>query len=350
MTSACRGLQHAFSLDKTRDQHFKPERSQWHYCTKPLCPERYQSTRAESKLQPLSDELRPPARKQERDIRNTYGPQSRVNSPSLRKASLPLTTTSRASPRPSPQPTPSTLLEPPSAPAPEEELEYTDTPVDEPTEMATVTEEPAVQESRQIPPHLTEREPVESATAQLVQRAMPTFTLDPTYAANVGGDVDASISVAAGYTVRMSPFTQNPTGHHNPETPDGGGGGPPNHPSGGGGGEPPRGPGYGGGAPPPGPPGGPGFPGHGAQNPGLPATTPQGKGKIKEPTTFTGDRSKTHSFLDQLFLLFHGRPHDFPNDHTQITTALSYMEGGSVEHWKRAFIQRAREEIAPGVR
>ena len=104
---------------------------------------------------------------------------------------------------------------------------------------------------------------------------------------------------------------------------------------------------------PPGPPDSPGGngPNRGGGNPpNQGPTVPQGKGKIKEPTVFNGDRAKTEKFLDQLFLLFEGRPHNFPTDHSQISTALSYMEGGTVEAWKRAIIQRAREYTPQGHR
>ena len=70
---------------------------------------------------------------------------------------------------------------------------------------------------------------------------------------------------------------------------------------------------------------------------------PAGKGKIKEPTVFDGTREKTDAFLDQLFLLFVGRPQDFTADYNRIATALSYMEGKNVEYWKTGYIMRARE-------
>ncbi|TFK79247.1 hypothetical protein K466DRAFT_443651, partial [Polyporus arcularius HHB13444] len=71
--------------------------------------------------------------------------------------------------------------------------------------------------------------------------------------------------------------------------------------------------------------------------------------KIKDPEVFNGDRSKTRSFLNQLFLLFTARPHDFSNDYTKVTTALSFMEGDNINYWKDPTIQRAEEEVQPGV-
>ncbi|KAJ8456927.1 hypothetical protein ONZ51_g11830 [Trametes cubensis] len=60
----------------------------------------------------------------------------------------------------------------------------------------------------------------------------------------------------------------------------------------------------------------------------------QGKGKIKDPEVFNGDRDKTRSFLNQLFLLFTARPHDSVNDYTKVATALSFMEGDNINYWK----------------
>ncbi|KAJ8463053.1 hypothetical protein ONZ51_g10506 [Trametes cubensis] len=129
------------------------------------------------------------------------------------------------------------------------------------------------------------------------------------------------------------------------------------NPSGGGGG---GGPGRPGGRPdpdpyspeggPPGPPGPPG-PDPDPEPQGAPgnALQGQGKGKIKDPEVFNGDRDKTRSFLNQLFLLFTARPHDFVNDYTKVATALSFMEGDNINYWKDTTIQRAEEEIRPGV-
>ena len=125
--------------------------------------------------------------------------------------------------------------------------------------------------------------------------------------------------------------------------------------SGPGGGNPGSGPG--GGNPGSGPRGGnPGGPPHGGPPPGnvggnqgIPPAVPQGKGKIKDPEVFNGDRSKTRSFLNQLFLLFTARPQDFPNDHTKVATALSFMEGDNINYWKDTAIRRAEEEVQPGI-
>ncbi|KAJ8456138.1 hypothetical protein ONZ51_g12256 [Trametes cubensis] len=75
----------------------------------------------------------------------------------------------------------------------------------------------------------------------------------------------------------------------------------------------------------------------------------QGKGKIKDPEVFNEDRDKTRSFLNQLFLLFTAQPHDFVTDYTKVATALSFMEGDNINYWKDITIQRAKEEIRPGV-
>ncbi|KAJ8457267.1 hypothetical protein ONZ51_g11636 [Trametes cubensis] len=132
------------------------------------------------------------------------------------------------------------------------------------------------------------------------------------------------------------------------------------NPSGGGGGV---GPGRPGGRPDPepsdpyslggGPPGPPGPPGP-DPDPELqeaPGNAPQGqgKGKIEDPEVFNGDRDKTRSFLNQLFLLFTAQPHDFVNDYTKVATALSFMEGDNINYWKDITIQRPEEEIRPGV-
>ncbi|KAJ8488068.1 hypothetical protein ONZ51_g3765 [Trametes cubensis] len=74
-----------------------------------------------------------------------------------------------------------------------------------------------------------------------------------------------------------------------------------------------------------------------------------GKDKIKDPEVFNGDQDKTRSFLNQLFLLLTAQPHDFVNDYTKVATALSFMEGDNINYWKDITIQRAEEEIRPGV-
>ncbi|RPD69770.1 hypothetical protein L226DRAFT_423983, partial [Lentinus tigrinus ALCF2SS1-7] len=71
--------------------------------------------------------------------------------------------------------------------------------------------------------------------------------------------------------------------------------------------------------------------------------------KIKDPEVFNRDRNKTRSFLNQLFLLFTARPQDFGNDYTKVATALSFMEGDNINYWKDTTIQRAEEEVRPGV-
>ncbi|KAI0325550.1 hypothetical protein GY45DRAFT_1221600, partial [Cubamyces sp. BRFM 1775] len=71
--------------------------------------------------------------------------------------------------------------------------------------------------------------------------------------------------------------------------------------------------------------------------------------KIKDPEVFNGDRSKTRSFLNQLFLLFTVQPHNFVNDYTKVAVALSFMEGDNINYWKDITIQRAEEEVEPGV-
>ncbi|KAJ8501833.1 hypothetical protein ONZ51_g374 [Trametes cubensis] len=85
--------------------------------------------------------------------------------------------------------------------------------------------------------------------------------------------------------------------------------------------------------------------------PGNPPGAPpgQGKGKIRGPEVFNGDWDKTRSFLNQLFLLLTARPHDFVNDYTNVATALSFMEGDNINYWQDITIQRAEEEIRPGV-
>ncbi|KAI0323309.1 hypothetical protein GY45DRAFT_1408106, partial [Cubamyces sp. BRFM 1775] len=134
----------------------------------------------------------------------------------------------------------------------------------------------------------------------------------------------------------------------------GGGGGGPGRP----GGRPDPDPSDGGGGPrdpyspgggPPGPDPDPDLQGPPGNPPGNNAPQGQGKGKIKDPEVFNGDRSKTRSFLNQLFLLFTARPHDFVNDYMKVVMALSFMEGDNINYWKDITIQRAEEEIEPGV-
>ena len=99
----------------------------------------------------------------------------------------------------------------------------------------------------------------------------------------------------------------------------------------------------GGGGGPPGPGGPPG--GQGPPQPQQPAqnqTERQGKGKIRDPTIFTGDREQTQTFLNSLFLLFFGRPNDFITDAVKISSALSYMEGAEVEAFKESIILNAQ--------
>ncbi|KAJ8482438.1 hypothetical protein ONZ51_g5341 [Trametes cubensis] len=134
------------------------------------------------------------------------------------------------------------------------------------------------------------------------------------------------------------------------------------NPSGGGGGGGPGRPGgrpdpepsdpYSPGGGPPGPPGPDpdpdlqGAPGNAPKNNALQG---QGKGRIKDPEVFNGNWDKTRSFLNQLFLLFTARPHNFVNDYTKMAMALSFMEGDNINYWKDITIQRAEEEIRPGV-
>ena len=71
--------------------------------------------------------------------------------------------------------------------------------------------------------------------------------------------------------------------------------------------------------------------------------TPQlGKGKIKEPSIFAGDRDKLEIFLEELLLQFLGRPFDYSNDQVKIATALSYIEGDKVAAWKHGFLSTSR--------
>ena len=134
-----------------------------------------------------------------------------------------------------------------------------------------------------------------------------------------------------------------PRGGGGPGDPgDNGGSGGPGEPGGGrrheGGGGPqgpgdPQGPG--------GPPGGP-FPPQPPQPQAQAQAPSQGKGKIRDPTIFTGDREQTQTFLNSLFLLFFGRPNDFSNDAVKISSALSYMEGSEVEAFKESIILNAQ--------
>lgn len=162
-----------------------------------------------------------------------------------------------------------------------------------------------------------------------------------------GGTFGSSSSGPAPRAISFFGGMVNPSG--------GGGGGRPSRP----GGRPDPEPSDGGGLQSPYPPGGGGPPGQGPDPdpPGQPGNPQgnnmlqeqrQGKGKIKDPEVFTGDRNKTRSFLNQLFLLFTARPHNFVNDYTKVVTALSFMEGDNINYWKVITIQRAEEEIRPG--
>ena len=169
----------------------------------------------------------------------------------------------------------------------------------------------------------------------------PTSTTAPVATATSGGVVSQTSGGGSSSNIGGQSSTGG-TGGPAPGPPNPG---PPNPPPGGGGGQGPN---------PPGPPGPPGPnppvpPGNPPILPPLIPVAPGGKGKIKDPEVFNGDRSKTRSFLNQLFLLFTARPHDFVNDYTKVATALSFMEGENINYWKDTVIQRAEEEVQPGV-
>ncbi|HEX3641818.1 MAG TPA: hypothetical protein VHV10_11055, partial [Ktedonobacteraceae bacterium] len=55
--------------------------------------------------------------------------------------------------------------------------------------------------------------------------------------------------------------------------------------------------------------------------------------KIATPDVYTGDRSKTDTFLRQVALYVYGRPQEFQDDYSKIIFALSWMKGGTAGAW-----------------
>lgn len=133
--------------------------------------------------------------------------------------------------------------------------------------------------------------------------------------------------------------------------PAGGGGGGGGQPGGGGAGGQPAGGGAGrgppsggaGGGQPGGPPGG----GAGGGQPGgppVPAGPPLGapKPKVNPPEPYDGeDKDKAGIFLNNLFIMFRGRPADYPTDESRIVTAISFLTGRA-RHWGDVLINDAQ--------
>ncbi|KAJ3009440.1 hypothetical protein NUW54_g2781 [Trametes sanguinea] len=63
----------------------------------------------------------------------------------------------------------------------------------------------------------------------------------------------------------------------------------------------------------------------GQPNPPRPKEGVGHKSKVKEPDVFMGDHNQANKFLANLYLLFHCRPNNYPNDESMVVTALSYL-------------------------
>lgn len=345
----CQGLQHAYSENSIKDYHYNADKQSWRLCTHPRCPARYLTAHGIQTV-PLPSGYSNPAKNQERKITGSYGVQVKLvqpttpqASPALSRLSLPPVTTIPEEPR---------VERPPEVP----EVYFPEIREQQDiTEEIPVIHEPKGKERESTPP----LPPDPMAFASVPRRAVASTDI-PT----VGAAESISTTYSSAFARPYSPPPRNPrppgdggdggddgsddergggggggpSGPPGPPGPPGGGGG-----DGGGGGGP--GGGGGGGPGPPGPPGPPG--GMQPQLQPMVGTANQGKGKIKEPTVFDGSRESTESFLDSLFLLFEGRPQDYPNDHLKVATALSYIEGPNVEFWKRAILRTAREVIHP---
>lgn len=398
-TYSCQRLYHLFDTDKTRDIHYKETTGRWNQCTHPRCPLRYNTDQIPPHITIPKSAVRA-ERTQERKITQVYqtGPaiesspapagtrataSPRISSgsflsPQVQLTSLPsplATTSSLRAESESETPSPSGQVEPERAETPRTDSEKSETESIQPERRKTP-------ESEVLPyaslPHSEHNTPPETP----VRKAIPSFmsntaTISPgtsistahgyafqpgQHASGSGGYMGGSGSMGQPVTGTVPVATatsggavgQTSGGGSSSATGGTGGGGggggsnPNPNPGGSGGG----GGGGGGGGPNPNPGPNPPNPNPGPGNPQgqpIPPVIPHGKGKIKDPEVFNGDRSKTRSFLNQLFLLFTARAHDFPDDTTKVATALSFMEGENINYWKDTAIRRAEEEVQPGI-
>ena len=388
---SCNRRYHQFNEDKTRDQHYKESNGRWTDCTHPRCPLRYNTQTIPSNI-PIPEGLKPTNSRQERRIAVSYG-----QSPVIERHPAPAGSSSTlSSPRVfSGSISPRVSLQPILEPEQDEEPESSTTrePEQERTTGAELPRSPkpeTVRPPRDPSPDSSKSEhedPVSNKPSDTpIRRAYPSFmsgtstvpagtsistahgyAFSPAYSGSTSGGYMGGSAYTVQPTSTTAPVATATSGGVVSQTSGGGsssniggqsstggtGGpapgppnpGPPTPPPGGGGGQGPNPPG------PPGPPG-PNPPVPPGNPPILPPpipVAPGGKGKIKDPEVFNGDRSKTRSFLNQLFLLFTARPHDFVNDYTKVATALSFMEGENINYWKDTAIQRAEEEVQPGV-
>ena len=329
MSYSCHRKYHLYDTNNERDKYYRETAGRWQNCTHERCPLRYNTKEIPRDIQiPYGYEI--PKRSHESKLNRTYKGLPTVESnpaPAGSLASPRIPFSSLRSPL-----TPVSVLT--SPPEPERDSETLSTL---PVNLESITDDSEEETEEEKEEKEDEPIPKPGRILQInphedlpIRRAQPSF---------MAGTITTTESIS---TAREFAF--------------GGGGG---NPGGGGGGS-----GSGGGNPPPVPANPPGQPGGGGgggggggnpPNPPLPVNPPvqpilpQGKGKIKDPEIFNGDRSKTRSFLNQLFLLFTARPHDFTNDHTKIATALSFMEGDNINYWKDTAIRLAEEEIQPGI-
>ncbi|KAJ8469762.1 hypothetical protein ONZ51_g8770 [Trametes cubensis] len=396
---SCSRSYHLYNSDKARDVYYRESVDKWNFCTNERCPLRY-NTKEVPNVKHASALILTHS-SQERDITKTHGRQTpvvknplpagkatgRVNSPRVASGSFP---TSRVG-TPKPQESESPKESGPSFKEKGKETEppkVEDSDKEDETFRTTVeTPEPKIEETIRIkvivPAPKTEDTLIEaetpepreehiqteveetkseleytsrSATPEFVRKSVPSYMSGTATGESISGahryafTPQGQSSEGGRYgSLFGGPVPQATASSGGVINPSGGGGGVgPGRPGGRPDPEPadPHSPGGG----PPGPPGPPG-PDPDPELQEAPGNAPQGqgKGKIEDPEVFNGDRDKTRSFLNQLFLLFTARPHDFVNDYTKVATALSFMEGDNINYWKDTTIQRAEEEIRPGV-
>lgn len=378
-TYSCSRLYHLYDSDKVRDVYYRESVEKWSNCTHARCPLRYNTKEVPNIAH--SPALIKTKVSQEKEIKKSHGQQpalvknplpagstSRIISPRVVSGSFP---TSRVgTPRLQESESPRELdpplqekgreIEPPEKKDSDFEEDNFQTTV----EVPHLEEEETIRTKVEVPEPKAEEESSRSTTPEFIRKSVPSYmsgTITATgesisgahrYAFTPrttfgGGTFGSSSSGPAPRATSFFGGMVNPSGGRGGGGPSRPGGRPDPEPSDGGGPQSPYPPG--GGGPPgqgpdPDPPGQPGNP----QGNNMPQEQRQGKGKIKDPEVFTGDRNKTRSFLNQLFLLFTARPHDFVNDYTKVVTALFFMEGDNINYWKDITIQRAEEEIRPG--
>ena len=68
-------------------------------------------------------------------------------------------------------------------------------------------------------------------------------------------------------------------------------------------------------------------------------TAPHSVVKLRSPTVFTGDRTKTNRFILDVEMYLDVNNDMYDTNLKKIAFALSFMTGGSVDGWKEAKIQ-----------